>query len=64
MQHEADVRADPMPVLNTRSMGQPQLTSTKSIPLENSMPRTSAVSTIVEGLFSAGCIPKMVSGEC
>jgi len=59
-----DLRADPLPVLNTRSMGQPQFMSTKSIPLANSLPRTSAVGTIVEGLLPASWTPKMYSDGC
>ena len=61
---EWDLRADPLPVLNTRSMGQPQLISTKSIPLAYSLPRTSAVGTIVEGLLPASWTPKMLSEGC
>jgi len=35
--------------------------STKSILLANSLPKTSAVRIIVDGLFPASCMPKMVS---
>ena len=45
-------------------MGQPQLISTKSMPLAYSLPRISAVGTIVEGLFPASWTPKMDSEGC
>ena len=45
-------------------MGQPQLISTKSMPLAYSLPRISAVGTIVEGLLPASWTPKRDSEGC
>jgi hypothetical protein len=57
-------RAEPLPVLNTRSMGHPQLTSTKSMFPAHSFERTSAVGTRDKGLFPATWTPKMDSEGC
>jgi hypothetical protein len=59
-----DAQAEPLPVLNTRSMGHPQLTSTKSMFPAHSFARTSAVGTREEGLFPATWTPKMPSVGC
>jgi hypothetical protein len=56
--------AEPLPVLNTRSMGHPQLTSTKSMFPAHSFERTSAVGTRDEGLFPATWTPKIPSLGC
>jgi hypothetical protein len=58
------VRADPLPARNTRSIGHPQLTSTKSIPpapCPNSRAIVSTVGTIVAGLLPASWAPKIRS---
>lgn len=57
-------QAEPLPVLNTRSMGHPQLTSTKSMFPAHSFERTSAAGTRDEGLFPATWTPKMASEGC
>lgn len=56
-----DVRAEPLPVRKTRSIGQPQLMSTKSMFPAHSFAMISAVGTIVAGLLPAICTPKMDS---
>src|SRR5258708_29704850 len=59
------VRAEPLPVLKTRSIGQPQFKSTKSMPLPlHSLAMTSAVGTSVVGLLPATCTPNIVSDGC
>lgn len=59
-----DVRADPLPCLNTRSIGHPQFTSTKSMPPASSLAMTSAVGTRFAGLFPATCTPNVFSEGC
>lgn len=54
-------QAEPLPVLNTRSMGHPQFISTKSMFGPNSLARTSAVGTRLLGLLPATCTPKICS---
>ena len=60
---DLDIHAEPLPVRNTRSIGQPQLRSTKSTPV-HSRAMTSAVGTSSEGLLPASCTPNMVSEGC
>lgn len=59
-----DLHADPLPELNTRSIGHPQLTSTKSTLPAHSFAMTSAVGTRVLGLFPATWIPNILSHGC
>jgi hypothetical protein len=59
-----NVRAEPLPVLKTRSIGQPQFKSMKSMPPAHSLVITSAVGTSVAGLFPAICTPNIVSDGC
>ena len=56
-----NVQAEPLPVRKTRSIGQPQLISTKSTFPTHSFAMTSAVGTMVTGLFPAICTPKVDS---
>jgi hypothetical protein len=58
------VRAEPLPLLNTKSIGHPQFTSMKSILPAHSRERTSAVGTRFAGLFPATCTPKIDSEGC
>lgn len=59
-----DIQAEPLPVLKTRSIGQPQLMSTKSRFPAHSFARISAVGTSEEGLFPAIWTPKIDSDGC
>ena len=61
---ERNVRAEPLPVRNTRSIGHPQFKSTKSMPLLHSFANTSAVGARVMGLLPAICTPNIVSDGC
>ena len=58
------VRAEPLPVRKTRSIGQPQFKSIKSMPPLHSLAITSAVGTRVVGLLPATCTPNIVSDGC
>src|SRR5712671_3210430 len=60
----ANVRAEPLPVRKTRSIGQPQFKSIKSMPRPHSLAMISAVGTSVAGLLPATCTPNMVSDGC
>ena len=53
--------AEPAPLLYTRSMGHPQLTSTKSRPLPTSRASTSAAGTRYSGFDPHTCVPKIRS---
>ena len=64
MSREKDVRAEPLPVRNTRSIGHPQFRSTKSMPPLHSFANTSAVGARVVGLLPAICTPNIVSEGC
>ena len=59
-----DPRAEPLPVLYTRSIGQPQFTSTKSRLPAHSLPMISAAGTSSWGLLPAICMPKTDSEGC
>jgi hypothetical protein len=59
-----DVRAEPLPVRKTRSIGQPQFKSIKSMPRPHSFIIVSAVGTRVAGLLPATCTPNIVSDGC
>ncbi len=59
-----NIQAEPLPDLNTKSMGHPQLRSTKSTLLPISFAMTSAVGTSVFGLFPATCTPNIDSEGC
>lgn len=61
---ERNVRAEPLPVRNTRSIGHPQFKSTKSMPPLHSFANTSAVGASVMGLLPATCTPNIVSDGC
>src|SRR6266702_2887693 len=61
---EKNVRAEPLPVRNTRSIGHPQFRSTKSIPPLHSFANTSAVGASEVGLFPATCTPNIVLDGC
>lgn len=63
-QEERDVRAEPLPVRKTRSMGHPQFRSTKSRPPAHSRAITSAVETSVAGLLPASWTPNICSEGC
>jgi len=58
------IRAEPLPVRKTRSIGQPQFKSIKSMPPPHSLAISSAVGTSVAGLFPASCTPNIVSDGC
>ena len=62
--HYKNVRAEPLPVRKTRSIGQPQFKSMKSMPPLHSLVITSAVETSVAGLLPATCTPNIVSDGC
>jgi hypothetical protein len=64
LSREKNVRAEPLPVRKTRSIGHPQFRSTKSIPLLHSFANSSAVGTSVVGLLPATCTPNIVSDGC
>jgi hypothetical protein len=59
-----NVRAEPLPVLKTRSIGQPQFKSIKSMPPSHSLAITSAMGTSVAGLLPAICTPNIFSDGC
>ena len=60
-----DLQAEPLPELNTKSMGQPQFKSTKSTPsVPNSLAITSAAGTRDDGLLPHNCTPKVRSLGC
>jgi len=59
-----DAHAEPLPVRKTRSIGQPQLMSTKSMFPAHSLAMISAVGTRVEGLFPATWTPNIDSEGC
>ena len=58
------IRAEPLPVRKTRSIGQPQFKSMKSMPPLDSLAISSAVGTSVVGLLPATCTPNIVSDGC
>jgi hypothetical protein len=58
------IRAEPLPVRKTRSIGQPQFKSTKSMPPLHSFAINSAVGTSMVGLLPATCTPNIVSDGC
>ena len=58
------LRAEPLPVRKTRSIGQPQFRSMKSMPPLLSLAINSAVGTSVTGLLPATCTPNIVSDGC
>ena len=58
------IRAEPLPVRKTRSIGQPQFKSMKSMPPLHSLAINSAVGTSVAGLLPATCTPNIVSDGC
>ena len=58
------IRAEPLPVRKTRSIGQPQFKSIKSMPPLHSLAINSAVGTSVAGLLPATCTPNIVSDGC
>lgn len=62
--HNRDAHADPLPCLYTRSIGHPQLRSTKSRFPAHSRPMVSAAGTRSEGLLPASCTPNMDSEGC
>ena len=64
MSSRRGLRAEPLPDLNTRSIGQPQFRSTKSTFGPHSRAIASAAGTKVAGLFPASCTPKIPSEGC
>ena len=58
------IRAEPLPVRKTRSIGQPQFKSMKSMFPLDSFAINSAVGTSVVGLLPATCTPNIVSDGC
>jgi hypothetical protein len=58
------IRAEPLPVRKTRSIGQPQFKSMKSMHPLDSLAISSAVGTSVVGLLPATCTPNIVSDGC
>lgn len=62
--YRGNLHAEPLPCLYTRSIGHPQLMSTKSRLPAHTLPRISAAGTSSWGLLPAICIPKMDSEGC
>ena len=62
--NRGNLRAEPEPVLYTRSIGQPQLRSTKSRFPAHSRPMISAAGTRSVGLLPAICMPNVASDGC
>jgi hypothetical protein len=59
-----DTQAEPLPVRKTKSIGQPQFRSTKSMLPPHSFDMTSAAGTRMAGLFPASWTPNVRSDGC